>query len=233
MDDVVVEAPTTPPAQPPFPGFTEADLTKARQQEKDKVYSTIEQLKTELASLKAAEAERQQEMQAKAAAEAEAQRVRADAEKDVHTLLKEREEKWKTQFEAERSEREAAFALLERERTFQELEAYRQRALSAADDIMPELRDLVRGNSADEIDASITELRDRSNRIMESVQAATQAARQTPGARVTAPANLENDPAHRTYTPESLKAMNMDDYRANRQRLLGEAAANRGRGIFG
>ena len=55
------------------------------------------------------------------------------------------------------------------------------------------------------------------------------------GTRVTAPASgpLDNDSEQRSYSPESIRDMSLADYAKQRAKLLGEAAGNRGRGLFG
>lgn len=218
-------------------GFTTADLDaareKAREQEKGKLYPEIERLKTELAK-------RDEQISAwqKAQEEAaEAKRKQADEDLDLRTLLQKKEEEWSNRIQEEAKQREQAFALLERERQFQELQAYRQSRLTQEEDsIIPELRDLVAGNSAEEIEASINSLKERSAAITNSVQAAMQQARQgMTGSRVTSPAAgpLDTDPDNRSFTDADVRSMSLADYAKNRARLLGSAASNRNQGIFG
>jgi hypothetical protein len=91
----------------------------------------------------------------------------------VRTLLESKEREWAERLEAERLEREKAFALLEHERQFQDLMAYRQQRMAEEQDsIIPELLDLITGESPEEIEASIAGLKERSSRI-ESAQSAT------------------------------------------------------------
>jgi hypothetical protein len=224
---------TTAPAR-----YTEDDLARVRKQEKDKLYDQIEDMRTSLQTLRE---ERQAERDAADAAarrlqeEAEAAaRARTESETDVRTLLSQKEQEWAARLEAERAEREKAFALLEQERRYSELESYRQQAIAAAqDDIVPELLDLAGGNTPEEIDQSIAGLRERSARILENVSAAAQAQRQQmQGARVTAPASgpLDNTSDNQSYTAESLAKMSFSDYVKNRSKILGQA---RDGGLFG
>jgi hypothetical protein len=156
---------------------------------------------------------------------------------EIRDLLAKKEEEFTSQLEAERLERERAFALLENEKRFQELQSYRQQRLEQErESIIPELLDLVDGSSIEEIDSSIENLRERSNRILDSAQQAMQSARRDmAGSRVTAPAAgpLDADPENRSYTPDDIRQMSMADYMKHRQRLLGDSAASRGRGLFG
>lgn len=224
--------------------FTADDLAKARAQEKAKLYPQVEKLQEELALLKkereeaaAKEAERKA---ARAQREAEAAKKKKEEEEaalEVRDLLTKKEAEWQTQLEAERQEREKAFALLEREREFQELNQYRsQRLEQSRNDIVPELIDLISGNTKDEIEASIADLKDRSTKIFDSVaQAATQSRKEMVGARVTVPASgpLDNDTEQRMYSPNDINNMSMADYAKNRAKLLGNSGNNRGQGLFG
>ena len=226
-----------PQQEKQFEAFTAEDIARAREQEKSKVYPQLEKLREELAALKREKEERESiEAAAQAEAEAEARR-KAEEEMEIRDLLSKKEEEFTSQLEAERLERERAFALLENEKRFQELQAYRQQRLEQErDNIIPELLDLVDGSSLEEIDASIENLRERSSRILDSAQQAMQSARRDmAGSRVTAPAAgpLDTDPDNRSYTPDDIRQMSMADYMKHRQRLLGDSAASRGRGLFG
>ena len=103
------------------------------------------------------------------------------------------------------------------------------------DTIVPELIDLISGNSKDEIEQSIAMLKEKSASISQSVQQAMQNAKQQMvGTRVTSPAAgpLDNDSSQQSYTPDSIRNMSMDDYAKQRAKLLGTAASNRGQGLF-
>jgi hypothetical protein len=219
-------------------------IQKARAQEKAKLYPQMEKLQEELSSLKAKEQEREakeaERRAARQAREAEAnaeKKKQQESELEVRDLLAKKEQEWASKLEAERVEREKAFALLEREREFQELQQYRsQRLDTERENILPELIDLISGNTKDEIEASITGLKDRSSKIFENVAAASQQTRkEMVGARITAPASgpLDNDSDSRTYSPESIANMSQAEYAKHRAKLLGSAGNNRGQGLFG
>ena len=244
--DTLTEAPVPPSPvhsapeatqEKQFEAFSAEDIARAREQEKSKVYPQIERLREELSALKREKEEREAaEAAAQAEAEAEARR-KAEEEMEIRELLSKKEEEFSAQLEAERLERERAFALLETEKRFQELQAYRQQRLEQErDSIIPELLDLVDGSSLEEIDASIENLRERSSRILDSAQQAMQSARRDmAGSRVTAPAAgpLDTDPDNRSYTPHNIRGMTIAPYMNNRQTLIGDSAASRGRGLFG
>jgi len=217
--------------------YSEDDLKRVREQEKSKLYPQIDSLKEELNLLKKEREERIAEAAARAAeAEAEAKK-KAESEMDVRQLLESKEQEWAQKLEAERLERERAFTLLERERQYVELNEYRTRRLEdERDNIMPELVDLISGNTPEEIEQSITGLRERSSRILESAQSAMQNARkEMTGSRVTAPPSgpMDTNMEQNSFTAEQIAAMSVTEYAKYRGKLLGKSASDRGKGIFG
>jgi len=222
-----------------MPTYSADDIAKAREQEKAKLYPQLEKMKEELASLKrereeaaAREAERQSRIADEEARAAQLKKEQEENELSFKDLLKKKEQEFQSQLENERLERERAIALLEQERKFQELMNYRQSRLEQErENIIPELIDLIEGNSSDEIEQSIATLKDKSARILESAQQAMQSARaQMAGPRVTAPAAgpLDNDSSQQSFTPDSIRDMSLADYAKQRAKLLGNAASNRG-----
>lgn len=236
-DPVTAPVTLTPNNVTPSKFFTEEDIARVREQEKNKLYPQMEKLREELNALQAKERQAADEARQRAEAEAETARRQAESEMDVRSLLEQKEAEWQQRLEAERAERERAFALLEHERAYQELEAYRaQRLQQESDSIIPELADLVSGNTAEEIDNSIAGLKERSTRILESAQAAMQATRRDmTGTRITAPGNgpLETNSAQQTLTAEDISAMPFNEYVKHRSKLLGASASGGGRGLFG
>jgi hypothetical protein len=232
---VITSGPGSP--QGSNPRFTVEDIENARKQEKEKLYPQIEELK---GRLQVVEQERQArieaEKQAKEKAENKAKK-KAEEETDLRTLLEQKEADWQARLEQERQQREQFQTLLEREREFQALEQYRSETLNAnRDSILPELVDLVTGNTREEIDASIAGLKDRSSRILEATQAAMQATRQNwAGTRVTAPpaGPLDTDSGSRQFSAEDIRNMPVSEYAKVRGKLLGNSSANRNRGLFG
>ena len=223
--------------------FTADDLAKARAQEKQKLYPQMEKMQEELAKAKALaeelaskEEQREAERNAKNAERAAKKKQEEEQELTFKELLSKKEQEFQSQLDAERLEREKAFALLDRERQFQDLMSYRaQRIEQERDTIVPQLIDLVSGNTQDEIEQSIATLKDKSAGIMQDVQQATaNAKQQMVGARVTAPASgpLDNNSEQQSYTPDSIRDMSLADYAKQRAKLLGTAASNRGQGLF-
>ena len=221
--------------------FTADDVAKAREQEKAKLYPQMEKMKEELSTLKKAreddESRRAQFEAQKEADRAAQENAKAEEELSAKDLLKKKEQEFQSMLEAERLERERAFALLDQERKFQELNNYRQqRVEQERENIVPELIDLIDGNTADEVEQSIAMLKEKSARILSSAQQAMQSARQQmAGTRITNPAAgpLDNDSDQKSYTPDSIRDMSLADYAKQRAKLLGNAASNRGQGLFG
>ena len=231
---VVADAPTTK-ATSKF--YTEDDLARVRSQEKEKLYPQIDKLKEELDTIKK---ERDAELAARAAeaeAKAKAQQEALESDMDVRSLLKQKESEWQEQLERERQERERAFALLEREKSFADLQNYRaQRVDAEREAIIPELIDLISGNSREEIDASVEGLKERSARILESAQSAMQnARREMTGTRVTTPpaGPLDTQSDSRNFTAEDIQSMSMNEYAKYRERIMSDAARGKSRGLFG
>jgi DNA repair exonuclease SbcCD ATPase subunit len=234
-----VDAPTVTTTSSKF--YTDEDLAKVRSQEKDKLYPQIDKLKEEVENLKK---EKQEEAARKAAdeaakmaAEAAKQQAQLEDELDAKSLIKVKEQEWSEQLERERTERERAFALLERERDFANLQSYKQVKLEQErDNIMPELLDLVSGNTAEEVDASLESLKERSARILESAQSAMQNARkEMTGTRATLPpaGPLETNTEQRNFTAQDIASMSMNEYAKYRDKLMSDTARGKSKGLFG
>lgn len=219
-------------------------IQKARAQEKAKLYPQVEKLQEELSILRKRDEERSAQEAERAARrqEREAQRKaelkkQEEEELSFKQLLEKKDSEWAEKLESERAEREKAFAILDRERQFNELQAYRQQRLEQErENIVPELIDLISGNSKDDIEASISDLKTRSEKIFDSVaQVAQQSRKEMVGTRITSPASgpLDNDSAQSSFTPEAIAQMSQAEYAKHRSKLLGSAGNNRGQGLFG
>lgn len=229
--------------------FSADDVQKIRQQEKDKMYKRLEdadrRTKAMEEQLNVLSAEREQaikEAEERAKKEAEILRQREMEELSAKELLSKREDEfnqrisqveqeWSEKFSRLEEERQAQEALLEKERFAQQLESYRQRRLQdEQESIIPELRDLIAGNTPEEIENSITVLRERSSAIIESIQQASQPTR-VKGAPVTAPpvGPMDNQEEYQTLSAEDIRNMPMDQYMKMRERLLSATRGPRGR----
>lgn len=228
--------------------FSEEDIQKVRQQEKEKMYKRLEdadhRVKAMEEQLHLLSSEREKaikEAEERAKKESELIRQRELEELSAKELLMKKEDEWSqrlNQVEQEwgqkfvelEQQRQAQEAMLEKERYLQQLESYRQRRIQQEQEtIIPELRDLISGNSEEEIENSITVLRDRSTAIIESIQQAS-----TPrlkGAPVTAPPTgpMDNQMDYQTVSAEDIRNMPMDQYVKMRERLLSASRSQKGR----
>lgn len=228
--------------------FTEDEVEMIRKQEKDKLYKRIEDadsrakaMQEQLDLLAKDREEAIKKAQETARKEEEERRKREFEELSAKELLSRKEDEfnakiqnidaeWQSRFAAIEQERQAQQALLEKERSLREIETYRQRRVhEESENIIPELIDLVAGNTTEEIDASIEILRSRSAAILNSVQQAT-APRPIKGAPVTAPpvGPMETQTEYQTLTADDIRNMSMDQYVKMRDRLL-NSRPNKGR----
>ena len=133
--------------------------------------------------------------------------------------------------------RELAFSLLEKERALSDLQQYRNARLAQEqDNIIPELSDLVMGNTREEVDASLADLVSRSNSILENARAQRDTARrEMQGTKSTLPPTgpLEtNSESTRQLTAQEIAQMDMGEYAKYRNRILSESARGRTQGMF-
>lgn len=247
-DGTVTVRTEAPPAQQPAQGsrtFTEEDIAKARQEEKDKLYSRLtksderfQTLEAELAALREEREARQQEEAERQAAEEKAHKEKTEAEMSAKRLLEERSSEWERRFEEIQREREQERAALAKEAEYNALRAYIQERLGAErSNIAPELADLVTGNTREEVDASIELLKTKTDAIFQSMQAAQQQARShmrgvsATGYTGTGPA--DGDAGARQLSVDDIKNMPMSEFAKYRSQLLGSAATNSSnRGLF-
>lgn len=237
----------TPPveAQPPAEArFTAADIERAREQEKNKLYARLqaleEQNRTFVSEAEAQRKEREDRLAAEAEAQrqaAEAQRLAAEAEMSAKDLLAQRDAEWSERFNRIEREREEERALFEKDRQFADLQQYTQRRVAEErDNIAPELLDLVNGNTPDEIEASLANLKGKTEAILQSVQQAQIQARSQmrgvspTGYSTTGP--MDSEPGHKTLSLNDIRQMPMDQWAQIRGSLgIGNAAQNN-RGMY-
>lgn len=220
----------TPPAQA-GPVYTEAQLNAAREEaarvERERLHGQvkgIDSIRQELDQLKAdrdAEAAaRQAEIDA-ANAEAEAERVKSMT---LTQRMEHHEQEMSQRMETWEQQREQEQALLNKERQFLALEAYKTSKLAVAQDsIIPQLRDLIGGNNEAEIDAAIEDAIARTQSIIGDVQQAQQQQWQGQrGVSTTAPAvgPLENQAQQRPLGKADIDNMSMAEYARHRSQLL-------------
>lgn len=232
---------TYPPTAPNGKFFTEEEVNRVRSQEKDKLYASIEELKSKVNSYEKEKEEHlssQQAREAKEIADREAaERARLLEEANAKEYAKETAEELRQQLAIERKERESAFAILDRERKFSELQSYRQQLIEQnRDNIIPQLINSIQGNTQEELDQSASYWTEQSNSILGDVQATAQAQRQAmPGTRATNPGfgPLETNLESRQFTAADIMAMPMNEYAKIRPQLLSQKAQGVTHGILG
>lgn len=233
------EVTATPPA--PEGRFSAEDLERARQQEKEKLYPKIDKMSEQL-ELFTREREEQQRLQAEAQQRAAEERKRQEEEElGFKDLLLKKEDEWKANFNqvqleweeklsAIQAERDAHAALLEKERYFQEVTSYKNRRIQEeGDNIMPELLDMITGDTEEAIEASISLVAAKTSAIVENIQQATASRpvlRPVPSTGSAPSGPAENLTEQQTLTMGDIKNMDMATYAANRARLLA-AVSNR------
>jgi hypothetical protein len=204
--------------------FTAEDIARARQDEKDKLYGRIEEMGTQVQQLAAEREAREAAEQERLAQADAAARAAEEAQMDVRQLLESRQTEWDQRFQALERERDTERALREQEQKFSDLKDYRRlRIEQEANSIMPELRDLVAGESEQAIEASIMAMQQRTEAILASVQGVVAQQRQAVrGVGITAPpvGPMEQQTTFETLTPDDIRSMDMTTYAKYRDRLL-------------
>lgn len=225
---------TTPPAPATDARFTTEDIERVRKEEKDKLYGRISQMDEQLKALTAErEAREQAEAEALRIADEERQRREQEemsANERIEALRKETEERLAEVTKTYERDR----AIFEREQRLMQLETYKRDVMAQNEAlILPELRDLVHGETEEMIDASVQEMIERSNQIMQNVaEAAGTQRQQMRGVASTAPpvGPMEQAPTYESLTPQDIAGMDMETYKRYRDGLLRSAGNSYRRG---
>lgn len=241
-----------PPAAPAEPVFTAADIEKARKEEKDKLYRSIETIKSqnqsfesELSALRAErEAREAEETKRREAAEAQARsqaEEKLSAKELIESKLNEVNQTWAEKFAQIEREREQERVVAAKEREFGELRAYigqRVGQVQAEGSVAPELLDLISGNTPEEVESSITLLQAKTDAIVKSVEetrrntVAAMPGVSTAGYATTGP--LDSQSGTQTFSAQDIAAMDMQQYAAFRAKAgIGKSAQGYGQGLLG
>jgi hypothetical protein len=236
-DVIVTGVPEEPPPEPPSgrrqpkeKTFTEADMEKARQQ----AAAQLEQnkaLQAQLAEFQKTDEERRKaEEKAQRQAEAAAKK-KEEEQMELRDLINKKDEEHQAAIAQERANRERIEAMLEQERAHAALQQYlNMRMLSEGDDIIDELRDLVGGNTPEEIDRSIEDMKARSQKIGDGFMSLGQAQRAgMRGATITSPpiGPREQSDTQKVWTADELRKLTPEEYAAVREDLHRAMAAQR------
>lgn len=233
-----------PPAQPPSQYFTAEQLEAARQQEKDKLYDKMKQqqdqldaFKTDMETYKADREAAQTAAQQAADAAAETQRLADEEKLSVTDLLKKRDDEWKARQAELETKLEVERAIMQKDRELFQLQSYIQRRVSeeiAANTIIPDLVDFVDGNTSEEVEQSITRLKEKTVSIVEGRQRMVSGQPSTPGVSPTgfAPTGpLDNLTGTQQYSPEDIRGMSNAEYAKFRAQVGIDRAGNN-KGLF-
>jgi len=215
-----------PQPQQQNPRWTDEDLERARQQEKDKLYGRLDEVQTQMRTFQAEREAEQAERQRLAEEAAEAVRLKEEGELEVRDLLARKETEWQQRITQMEQRYDADRAVFAKEREFSEVQNYRRdRIEQESEFILPELRDLITGDTVQAVDASIEVMKARTEQIFTNLQAANQNVQpfqQPRGAAPTAPpvGPMEQMPSYESLTPEDIKGMDMETYKKYRGQLL-------------
>lgn len=243
--------------------FTKAQLDEAikaakqaaRGEARDQLHDRLQksddrfkEMKAEVDRLAAVEQDRQKAIDAAAAEAEKARKAQEDAELSSKDLIARRDQEFQAQLAEIKAQQAQALAdmearqatkdaLFEKERQFAALQMYiRDQATTHANDIAPELIDMIDGNSQEEVDASVARLVEKTAQIVAGMRQAAQATRAampgvSPGGG-TAGIVPGLDTGDKVLTDADIKGMSMKDFAALRQ-TVGLAARGQGQGIFG
>jgi hypothetical protein len=223
-----------PVQQPQQRLFTAEEVEAFRQQEKDKLYGRLDEMGQQLASV-LQERETEQQEKARLAQEAEdARKAKEEQEMDLRDLITKRDQEWQQRFDEAEQQRAAERAIFDKERQLAAVESYRRDRLEQEEPyIIPDLRDLVAGNTPEEVDQSIEFMKARSEAIAQNFAAAAQQSQQQVPFRGAAMPSvppvgpLEQLPSNQPITQEFLDSMDMDTYKRHRDQLLRMTNPNR------
>ena len=248
MPASTITIPVAPRSAPEVVVFTQADIDAAmertRQQEKDKLYPQLEELKRQQGEAQARITAFDTDLAArqkliddeKTRADAASEETR-QAELSFSQKLEEARAEFSGQFSTLQATIEAQQATITKEREFGELSSYRSTLLQNDAEILPHLRDFVSGNTREEIDASVSQYRDASNAILLEIANSQQQQRiAAPGVGITAPpaGPLDNNSGYEQVSAADIAAMSMSEYAAKRAGLLGAASQSpQNRGLLG
>jgi|SRR6267142_786314 len=230
--------------------FTEADIAKARKEEKDKLYTEIESLKTqfsgaqktlqEIQDQKAQElAEVERKQSEKLATETAKKEEEMSAKALLEKKLQETNNVWEERFNTLQLEREQERALSAKERAYNEIVDYTTSQLQAnVENIAPQFHGFIKGNSKEEIDTAIAKAKEATQSIAAEVAAARQQQmaqqRGVSPTGFTALGPLDGAVGQKTFTPEDINNMSMSEYAEFRKESgLARNDAARQRGILG
>jgi hypothetical protein len=203
-----------------------AERERVRQEEKDKLYPTIEELKEGNKTLMQ---EREARLEAEAAEQQRLQeetRQAQEAEMDVSTRFDSYKSDMDQRFQQLEEARLRDQAALEKERQFGQLQAYRaERITQESNEIAPQFMDYITGNTEEQIEASIAAAKAKTAEIVQQFNEAQLNGRRSSappiaGAPPVDPTQMTGDQQTRELTAEEIRDMSMAEYGQYRSQLL-------------
>lgn len=232
--------------------FTEEDMNRARQEERDKLYGKLSQTDDRVKHMADEVAKLSMDRDAKAAeaaalkqAEADAAKAQRESEMDAKALISEREKEWDHKLSEMQNQWAAKEAAWGKEAEHARVANYTaQRISQLGDDIAPELLHFIKGNNEQEVEASIATAIATTNAIVGKMQETIeqtlaaqqqQAIAQRPGVSptgYTAAGPLDAQGGTQTYSAEDINNMTLDEYREKLRPRMG-FGNSQGKGMFG
>lgn len=240
---VAQQQPLVQPVQQPAPQYQEPTggesveerLARARREEKDKLYPQIDELTKRLSAFEADREAERLEKERLAQEAADARRMKEESEMDLRALLEKRDQEFRQQLEETNRRYETDRAVFEKERALADAQAYmRDRLEQEREFILPEMRQFVRGDTPEQIDESIEEVKRLTESVFTNLAAGQEPApapfQQPRGASPTAPpvGPMEQLPSYQSLTPEDIAGMDMETYKRYRGQLLPASNPYRG-----
>jgi alanyl-tRNA synthetase len=244
-----ITVPTAPaaPTSTPDTRFTAADIERARQEEKDKVYGRVDDLtakfqeaQKEIEALRKAREAEVAALEEKQKAAEEAARKKAEDEMSAKELLEKRTQEMQQTMLTFQQEREQERLVFAKEQEFNQLRSYAQNLVQTAlsnNEIAPELADYVSGNTREEIDASLALAKSKTDAIVQGIQQAQVQARaamkgvSATGYSTTGP--MDTNSGQQSYSVDDLKNMPMHEYAKIRDKLIPATSQGSNRGLYG
>lgn len=206
-------------------GLTEEDINKliekARKEEKDKLYGSIDDLKGNVKTLEdkiKADEEVKEKLKAEADAKAEKSRLKnlsieEKLTEQLNTIEEQLHQSHERQDKLEREARESAEK--------QELEAYKAQILKDAGDEI--ITDLVRGNSKEEIDTNTAIAKSRFQEIFQAAKEKAEGKKREVGGQMPGPTDPDPAPIEEEELRGIIKPnMSPEEYEENREKILGQ-----------
>jgi hypothetical protein len=221
---VIVQGGQTGPGPTPQNGrfYSEEDVARMREETDGR----LAEMQAQLQQLTTDREEREAAAQAERDRLAQEARQASEAEMDVRTLLETRDKEWNQRIEAIEEQRQRDQAIFEREREWNELQNYRRARIEQEEQLLlPDLRDLIQGNTVGEIDQAIEDMKQRTQTIAANFrEAMTDARPLARGAALTGQPSMggpmEQQPGVEQISIQDIKGMDNKTYGQYRDRLM-------------